>query len=71
MATMQIETNITDWSVIMIIGTKIKITLYLKKKIQHVHQFPCHIILGFKSNDIKIKTYVKIRNMSNQGHFGL
>ena len=36
----------------------------------YIH-FYANIILGFESNDITIKTYVKIDKMSNQSQFGV
>ena len=36
--------------------------------IQHAHLFQCHTILGFVINHMKIKTFVKDINRSNEGH---
>ena len=55
---MQIETN-TDWSVI---ETEIKITYaFIKYFLQDVHQFLCHIILGFESNYLIFKFFLSDR----------
>ena len=65
---MQIETNITNWSVN---ETNIKITGIFDKTNSTCTSISMPHILGFESNHLKIKTFVKNEKRSNKAHFGL